>query len=465
AMEWKADDSISEGGTLESPQRWLPRLDAIARSSGALIAPGGGAKVYMTFPQGEPSGLLKGISKLGRLQDRLSGPPAMALACGDIVSSGLNLGPTRSPVITGRPIFHNERLLSEALPGQLLISPPAYKQLKDVLRNAGGGTTVIEGVRSQKKFYALSPWPTVESSTQTVVSSGDTAIADGPVLASIRPGSILGERYEILKHLGAGAMGTVFKARDRKLDDVVALKMLPPEVLADAENLERMKSEIRIARKITHPNVLRTHDLWEQDGQPVISMEYVRGIALSQLIERSGKLKLAAGLRVCSQVLKGLAAAHQAGVLHRDIKPANIILDQSGNARLMDFGISHPTSASTEGEPHRIMGTANYMAPEIVTGGEVDERSDLYAMGVMMFEIFTGTLPFKEGKAIEVCMAHVKEEAPDPSERWPGIPNDLEKIIQTCMAKSPQQRYASAERLLRQLQNVRRQSAAATAAG
>ena len=464
ALEWVAGEKGGAGSTLESLQSWLPALEAIARKSGARIAPGGGAKLYLIFSAGEQAGLPDALGELKVLLDQRSDPPALALASGEIVSSALNLGPTRSPVITGRPIFHCERLLAEAGPHRLLISPTAHKQLLPVLKRSGGGAGIVEGLRSQKRFYQLDPWPQNDEAAKTLpVQSEAYGAPDRPM--AVRPGSVLGDRYEILEPLGSGAMGMVFKARDRKLDDVIALKMLSPAVLADPDNLERMKTEIRIARKITHPNVLRTHDLWEQDGQPMIAMEYVRGIALSQLLERSGRLKLAAGLRVCSQVLKGLAAAHQAGVLHRDIKPANIILDQSGNARLMDFGISHPirTGSNTGSEgPAKIVGTANYMAPEIVTGGEVDERSDLYAMGVMMFEIFTGSLPYRGDTAMEVCTAHVKQPPPSPSESWEEIPHALERIILTCMDKHPARRYASAEVLLNQLVQIRRQSAAAT---
>jgi len=465
ALEWLAGENISESATLDSLQRWLPKLAELAQANGARIAPGGGAKLYLIFSQGQQSGLISTLGQLHKLLDQLEASPAMALACGEIVSSGLNLGPTRSPVITGKPIFHCERLLAEAGMGRMLVSPLAFKQLKSTIESAGAGGKIVEGIRSQKKFWQLTPWPTVDmAAADTLPIDAQESTGKSAPLSPLRVGSVLGDRYEILELLGAGAMGTVFKALDRKLDDVVALKLLPTAVLDDDEHLEQMKSEIRIARKITHPNVLRTHDLWEQDGQPVISMEYVRGIALSQLLERSGKLKLAAGLRVCSQVLKGLAAAHQVGVLHRDIKPANIILDQSGNARLMDFGISHPIRSSSSGTdaPAKIMGTANYMAPEIVSGGEIDERSDLYAMGVMMYEVFTGALPFKSGTALEVCMAHLKQQAPPPAEHWPDIPRGLEQIIMTCMSKNPEQRYANAEVLLSQLLKMRRQSAAAT---
>jgi len=466
ALEWISANKISESATLESMQHWLPRLAGLAQSNGARIAPGGGAKLYLIFSEGEQSGLTNCLGLLRALIDQLPSPPAMALASGDIVSSGFSLGPTRSPVITGKPVFHCERLLIEAGFGQILISPQALKQLKSRLENAAAGTRIVQGRRGEKKFYELHPWPVTDEVAETMpVAAGRSTARTSDAPLPVRPGSVLGDRYEILEHIGAGAMGTVFKARDHKLDDIVALKMLPTSMLGDGENLERMKTEIRIARKITHPNVLRTHDLWEQDGQPIISMEYVRGIALSQLLEKSGRLKVAAGLRVCAQVLRGLTAAHQAGVLHRDIKPANIILDQSGNARLMDFGISHPirTRSGTSSESSaKVVGTANYMAPEIITGGDVDERSDIYSMGVMMFEVFTGSLPYYGDTAMKVCTAHVKEPPPSPSERWDGIPDALERIILACMDKNPARRYPSADALLGELLRTRRQSAAAT---
>jgi len=463
ALEWVAPSPGDEASSLAALQRWLPKIEALARSSSARMASGGGAKIYLIFSAGEQAGLGEALMRLKKLLDSESDAPAMALASGDIVSSDLSLGANRSPVVTGRPMFHCERLLAEAGPKRLLISPSAHKQLVSRLEQLGGQTRVVEGRQSQKRFYELHAWPrSLEAADTLPIESGGSETR-GPGL-KVRPGSILGDRYEVLQMLGSGAMGQVFKARDRKLDDVVALKMLSPSVVADEDNLDRMKSEIRIARKITHPNVLRTHDLWEQDGQPMIAMEYVRGIALSQLLEQSGRLKPAAGLRVCSQVLKGLAAAHQAGVLHRDIKPANIILDQSGNARLMDFGISHPirTGSTESNAPSKIVGTANYMAPEIVTGGVVNERSDLYAMGVMMFEVFTGSLPYRGGSAIEICTAHVKQPTPSPSERWDAIPRALEEIILACMNKNPARRPESAQDLLDKLLKVRRQSAAAT---
>lgn len=463
ALEWRDAADGAETATFDALEQWLPHLTEWSRRYGASLAPGGGARLYLVFAQGEQAGLERCLAELGGALETLDSPPAIALASGPIIRTGLNLGQTRSQVITGKPVFHCERLLTEAGSGRLLMSPPACKQLKERLQTAGARIGLAKGRISDKKFYQLEAWPQPDDGASTLPVSRQAA-ASSVSGRQVALGSVLGERYEILERVGSGAMGTVYKARDRKLDDIVALKMLNPAMIADPDYLERMKSEIRLARKITHPNVLRTHDLWELEGLPVISMEFVRGIALNQLIERSGRLKLAAGLRVCSQVLQGLAAAHEAGVLHRDIKPANIILDQSGNARLMDFGIARQANAASTNltQPGTIVGTANYLSPEVALGKPADQRSDLYSMGVMMYEIFTGQLPFIGDSSMEVCMAHVQDQPREPRTIWSEIPVALEHIILTCMRKKPEERYATAKALLEQLVQVRRQSAAAT---
>lgn len=461
ALEWREAVDGSDTATFEALEQWLPELTEWSRRFGASLAPGGGARLYLVFAEGEQAGLERCLAELAGALETQSTRPAMALASGPIIRTGLHLGQTRSQVITGKPVFHCERLLTEAGSGRLLLSPPACKELKERLQTAGARIGLAKGRVSDKKFYQLDVWPKPDDGASTLPVSRQTAAGSA---RQVSLGSVLGERYEILERVGSGAMGTVYKARDRKLDDIVALKMLDPAMTADPDYLERMKSEIRLARKITHPNVLRTHDLWELDGLPVISMEFVRGIALNQLIERSGRLKLAAGLRVCSQVLQGLAAAHEAGVLHRDIKPANIILDQSGNARLMDFGIARQANAASTNltQPGTVVGTANYLSPEVALGKPADQRSDLYSMGVMMYEIFTGQLPFIGDSSMEVCMAHVQDEPREPRAIWSEIPVALEHIILTCMRKKPEERYATALALLEQLVKVRRQSAAAT---
>ena len=176
--------------------------------------------------------------------------------------------------------------------------------------------------------------------------------------------------------LGAGGMGIVYKARDRELDDLVALKMLKRDLWGDRTQLDRLKSELKLARKITHPNVLRTYDFGEMDGIPFISMEFVRGVTLRYMLDQTRRLPYSAGLRLAKQLCAGLAAAHAVGVLHRDIKPENLILEPTGNAKLMDFGIARPIDRMTPGQTQAgfIVGTPQYLAPEILKGQEADFR-------------------------------------------------------------------------------------------
>ncbi|TVQ41594.1 MAG: HAMP domain-containing protein [Wenzhouxiangella sp.] len=462
ALQWLGSTDDQGGSAMKALESWLQTLNQWSLQYDASLVPGGSTRIYLVFKQDNSLGLLRCLAALLEGVRDKPAAPAMALASGEIISCSIDLEANRNHFIAGKPVIHCERLLSEAGPGRLLLSPTAHETVAKDLRPHGAEISVTLGRKSGKKFYWLKQLP-VSDPDATEVAPRRPSAAPGEG-RSLHPGSVLDNRFEVLARLGSGAMGTVFKARDRKLDDIVALKVLQPGLLSDPDFLERTKSEIRLARRITHPNVLRTHDFWEIDGLPLITMEYVRGITLAQLVERSGRLKLAAGLRVCSQILQGLHAAHKAGVLHRDIKPANIILDQSGNARLMDFGIARQTldKSSKLTQPGNMIGTPNYMAPEIILGKTVDERSDIYAMGVLMNEIFTGQLPLQGETSMAVCLAHVQEQPIAPSSLWPEIPETLEKIILTCLAKEPDQRYQDAESLLRSLIQLRRQSAAAS---
>jgi serine/threonine-protein kinase len=300
------------------------------------------------------------------------------------------------------------------------------------------------------------------SGMQTAVmaaGTGASAAAAAPpagrsTLSEIGPGTLLGDRFEILSVLGTGGMGVVYKARDRELDDLVALKMLKPEVGDDLRHLERLKSELKLARKITHPNVLRTFDFGELDGFPFISMEYVRGVTLRFLLDREGRLPFYAGLRLGKQLVAGLEAAHDVGVLHRDIKPENLILDHGGSARLMDFGIARPVRRSGPGQTQEgfLVGTPHYMAPEQIAGREPDPRTDIYATGVLLFEVFTGTLPFGGDTALEVLLKHQNEPPPAPRERWREIPGALETLLLRCLEKDPDRRYRTSGDLRRALE-------------
>ena len=264
----------------------------------------------------------------------------------------------------------------------------------------------------------------------------------------------MARRFEILSVLGAGGMGIVYKARDRELDDLVALKMLKRELWGDRVQLERLKSEIRLARKITHPNVLRTFDFGEIDGIPYISMEYVRGVTLRYLLDQTHRLPYSAGLRLGKQLCAGLGAAHAVGVMHRDIKPENLILTPAGNAKLMDFGIARPIERMAPGQTQVgfIVGTPQYLSPEQLQGGEVDARADIYSAGIVLYEIFTGELPFTAPTAMELMMKHLREPPPSPRSHWAEIPERLEQIILRCLEKEPRKRYPSVNELQHDLE-------------
>jgi serine/threonine-protein kinase len=264
----------------------------------------------------------------------------------------------------------------------------------------------------------------------------------------------MAKRFEILSVLGAGGMGVVYKARDRELDDLVALKMLKRELWGDRTQLERLKSEIKLARKITHPNVLRTFDFGEIDGIPYISMEYIRGVTLRYLLDQTHRLPYSAGLRLAKQLCAGLGAAHAVGVMHRDIKPENLILTPAGNAKLMDFGIARPIERLTPGQTQVgfIVGTPQYLSPEQLQGGEVDARADIYSAGIVLYEIFTGELPFSAPTAMELMMMHLRVPPQSPRSHWAEIPERLEQIILRCLEKEPQKRYPSVVELQHDLE-------------
>jgi serine/threonine-protein kinase len=302
--------------------------------------------------------------------------------------------------------------------------------------------------------------------------SGGAAAAPGPSLAdaptvpvstqatktaTLQRGDVFGDRYEILGTLGKGGMGVVYRARDRQLDEVVALKLLRPEALAqDPTLLDRFKQEIKLARRITHRNVLRTHDFGEAGKVPYISMEYLEGVTLKDLIRGRGALPLGVGLSVAKQMCHGLGAAHETGVVHRDIKPQNmLILPESGELKIMDFGISRVSSVEpgTSGltTAGTVMGTPDYMPPEQAQGKAADFRSDLYSLAVVFFEIFTGKLPFKGETPMAVVVAHVQQPAPRPRSVNPKLSAELEQLILKGMAKDPARRWQTTDELMEAL--------------
>ena len=371
--------------------------------------------------------------------------PAGALADGDLLCTTLSDDDGRVRVALGPATAQVDRLLADALPGQLLLSRSAGDELRPAL--AADALGAAQGAYSGKRYYALAA-----SALPTPAAVQPTRVRPVQVRRErdrLSSGSMLGGRYRIISELGAGGMGVVYKAHDLELDDIVALKMLRPGVLVDAVQLERLKSEIKLARRITHPNVLRTFDFGEADGRSWISMEYVRGLTLRYLLGETQRVPYSAALRIARQLSAGLAAAHAVGVLHRDIKPENLILEANGNAKLMDFGIARPVRRDGEGhtEPGTFVGTPNYCAPEQLLGDDVDVRGDIYACGVVMSEMFCGGLPFPGGSTMEIYHAQMRNEPVRPSQMWAEMPPELEDVILRCLRCHREERYASAQDL------------------
>jgi serine/threonine protein kinase len=270
------------------------------------------------------------------------------------------------------------------------------------------------------------------SSTGWLSSSG--AIDHG----RFQPGTLFGGRYRVVGRLGRGGMGEVYRADDLKLGQPVALKFLPPEVDRDPARLTQLHTEVRMARQVSHPNVCRVYDIDEVDGHTFLSMEYIDGEDLASLLKRIGRFPADRALEIARQICAGVAAAHERGIVHRDFKPSNVMLDGSGKVRITDFGL-----AGMSGESVRA-GTPAYMAPEQLAGGEVTARSDIYALGLVLYEIFTGQRAL-EGKNLAELI-HKREQGGilPPSSIVKDLEPEVERTIMRCLHPAPAARPASA---------------------
>ncbi|MGA2361497.1 MAG: protein kinase [Candidatus Aminicenantales bacterium] len=267
-------------------------------------------------------------------------------------------------------------------------------------------------------------------------------------------GTLFASRYQIVDELGGGGMGKVYRALDTKVGEEIAVKVIKPEIAADKATVERFKNELKIARKIVHKSVGRVYDLNEDRGMFYITLEYVRGEDLKAFIRSSGQMAVGTSLRVARQVAEGLAEAHGLGVVHRDLKPSNIMIDRDGNARIMDFGIARLVGARGITGGNVMVGTPEYMSPEQVEGKEAGPASDLYSLGIVLFEMLTGRLPFEGETLLSVAVKQKSEPPPDPRKLNPQIPEDLNRIILKCLEKSKDKRYQSATAFLADLAGV-----------
>jgi eukaryotic-like serine/threonine-protein kinase len=332
------------------------------------------------------------------------------------------------------------------------------EQFIEFMRSAqskGGGTTNLGAI----------------DSAATLGLSGNTLAAVTPGGdANLTIGSMFANRYKVIETLGKGGMGVVFRAKDTQLDEVVALKTLRSDVLAqDTTLLQRFKLEIKLARKITHKNVLRTHDFGAAAGTPYISMEYLEGVTLKDLQKRKGALPLGVGLQIAKQMCHGLAAAHAEGVVHRDIKPQNmLIIPESGDLKIMDFGIATVSNVKDDSKPQDsaitgagvVLGTPDYLPPELGRGEQADFRSDIYCMGVVLFELFTGRLPFTGNSPLEIVVHHMQDAPPNPRTIKPSIPLELQAVILRCLEKDRAKRFQTVDALTEALNTISERQAA-----
>ncbi len=267
-------------------------------------------------------------------------------------------------------------------------------------------------------------------------------------------GSTFAGKYQIIEELGKGGMGRVYKALDTQVNEKVALKIIKPEVALDKETIERFRNELKLARKVRHKNVCQMFDLNTSEGTYYITMEYISGQDLKGLIRQSGRLAVETAVSIARQICEGLEEAHALGIVHRDLKPGNIMVDRDGHARIMDFGIARSLKAKGITGAGVMIGTPEYMSPEQVEGKEVDERSDIYSLGVILYEMVAGRVPFEGDTPFTIGVKHKSEVPKPPKELNAQIPEDLNRVILKCLEKDKGKRYQSAGELRAELGRI-----------
>ncbi len=268
----------------------------------------------------------------------------------------------------------------------------------------------------------------------------------------LKPGMVISDRYEIIDKVGSGGMADVYKARDQRLNRFVAIKVLKPEYSSDKSFVNKFRAEAQSAAGLSHPNIVNVYDVGDDSGLHYIVMELVEGITLKRFIERKGKLEVKEAVGISIQIAQGMDAAHENRIIHRDIKPQNIIISRDGKVKVTDFGIAKATNSNTI--TSNAMGSVHYLSPEQARGGYSDEKSDIYSLGVTLYEMLSGKVPFAGDNTVSVALLHIQGEAMPLRELDPEIPVSVDKIVQKCMQKRPERRYHSASELISDLKRA-----------
>ncbi len=275
----------------------------------------------------------------------------------------------------------------------------------------------------------------------------------------LNPGTILGDRYEIIEKIGSGGMAMVYRGKDKKLDRYVTIKVLREEFIGDDEFIERFRSEACSAARLSHPNIVRVYDVGEDGETNYIVMEYIHGDTLKQAIRQKAPFDSRSTLNVSIQIASALAQAHKAHIVHRDIKPQNILVGTDGVIKVTDFGIARAATVSTMTTTANAAGSVHYFSPEQARGGYVDEKSDIYSLGITMFEMITGVLPFHGHNSVSIALKHISEELPDIRQYNPNCTPAIEGIIKKATMKKADERYATVELMLADLLRARTDTA------
>ena len=349
-------------------------------------------------------------------------------AANDTGSPGL-----RAPVKGESSASNNPPLPEGATMGDPVPRPPRSPDpdatLVDVDATADIDATIVGGL--------VPPSPPPRQASGLFVSA-----------AVLQPGDVLGGRYEILQLLGEGGMGAVYKARDRELDRFIALKLIRPELAASPAILARFKQELLLAHQVTHKNVIRIYDLSEADGVKFITMEFIEGVDLRRLLLDHGKLAPTEAVDLIRQVCFALHAAHTVGVIHRDLKPQNIMQDAHGRILVMDFGLARSVGSDGMTQTGALVGTMEYMSPEQAMGSELDQRSDIFALGLIFFELLTGKMPYKADTALASLLKRNSERAIPAVDLDPSVPKGLSDIVGKCLERDVNARYGNAQEIL-----------------